>query len=380
MKVLSCKEYAHIIAWTPSGLTFDILKPRAFTKEVLPVHFKTAKYSSFIRKLHRWGFAKHYRDHREETGTFCHKNFQSGRLDLAETMRPSARNLPQSKSHPKAGQVSKKAKGPLDTTSTPGKLGEMMRPSMMAPSIIHPAASSVPYPAGIGGSAWSPRNQHQYSSFGMGNSNNMANLRVDMELQRLLAERDNASAWPPMQAPRQVDYSAQFGSAASSDPGIASEVDRRIKERFDEAVMKNRALTGSQQHMFQQQGYNSQKNTSTDLNAAIEAEVDRRLKSHLQGNMPSYPRQQQQSNPFAFSGMNSMSLTPLQQCLQSQSRTQDSMMPPMPFQQQHHHHQVNPDHVGAANNPYQQQDGSAMSAMAARRYELLLSMFPLSPP
>jgi len=363
MKVLACKEFTHIIAWTPSGLAFDILKPRAFTKEVLPVHFKTAKYSSFIRKLHRWGFVKHYHDKHEESGTFCHKNFQSGRLDLAETIRPAARNPPQSKTHSKTRKSPKKIKGPVKTVSMPGKVGDMVRLSTLAPSIIHPAASIAPLPAGR-----------------LGNSNAIVNVRVDLELQRLLAECDNASAWPSIPVPHQVDYSGQVGTATASwDIAIVREVDRRIKERFDEVDFKNRALTSRQEHLLGQEGYNLQKNASTDINAVIEAEVDRRLKSHLQGNIPSHPRQQQHSNPFAFHGMYSMPLTPLQQYLQSQSGTQDAMLP---FQQQQQLLSLsltNPHHVGTVNkNAYEQHDGSAMSALAARRNELLLSMFPLS--
>jgi HSF-type DNA-binding len=82
MKVLSCKEYESIICWTPSGKAFTIEKPKLFASEILPQHFKTAKYSSFTRKLHRWGFMRHYRG--SETGSFFHKNFMKGRLDLIE--------------------------------------------------------------------------------------------------------------------------------------------------------------------------------------------------------------------------------------------------------------------------------------------------------
>jgi len=84
MKVLSDKKNAHIITWMPSGKSFNILKPKAFVADILPEHFKTAKYSSFTRKLHRWGFMRHYRG--EEAGAFYHKDFQRGRLDLVEQM------------------------------------------------------------------------------------------------------------------------------------------------------------------------------------------------------------------------------------------------------------------------------------------------------
>lgn len=84
MKVLSTKEFSDIITWTPSGKSFTIVQPKAFVSEILPEHFKSAKYSSFTRKLHRWGFMRHYRG--EESGAFYHKDFQKDRLDLVEQM------------------------------------------------------------------------------------------------------------------------------------------------------------------------------------------------------------------------------------------------------------------------------------------------------
>jgi hypothetical protein len=84
MEVLSRKEYADIIAWTPSGKAFNVINPKEFTAGILPTHFKSAKYSSFTRKLHRWGFIRHYRG--EEAGAFHHKYFQKDRLELVEKM------------------------------------------------------------------------------------------------------------------------------------------------------------------------------------------------------------------------------------------------------------------------------------------------------
>lgn len=84
MKVLSDKQFNDIIAWTPSGRSFSIVNPKAFVADILPEHFKSAKYSSFTRKLHRWGFQRHYRG--EESGAFYHEDFRKDRLDLCEQM------------------------------------------------------------------------------------------------------------------------------------------------------------------------------------------------------------------------------------------------------------------------------------------------------
>ena len=84
MKVLSQKEYTDIVTWLPDGKAFTIVRPKAFVAEILPDFFKSAKYSSFTRKLHRWGFQRHLRG--EDAGAFFHKLFLRGRLDLVEKM------------------------------------------------------------------------------------------------------------------------------------------------------------------------------------------------------------------------------------------------------------------------------------------------------
>jgi hypothetical protein len=84
MTVLSDPKFHHIIEWLPSGKSFVIYKPKAFATDILPSRFKSAKYSSFTRKLHRWGFVRHFRG--GDSGAFFHPDFQKGRLDLAESM------------------------------------------------------------------------------------------------------------------------------------------------------------------------------------------------------------------------------------------------------------------------------------------------------
>lgn len=78
------KEFSEIISWTPSGKSFHILNSKRFVAEILPHYFKSAKYSSFTRKLHRWGFVRHYRG--KEAGAFYHKYFQKDASDLVEKM------------------------------------------------------------------------------------------------------------------------------------------------------------------------------------------------------------------------------------------------------------------------------------------------------
>lgn len=84
MKVLLNKHYTGIIRWMPSGNSFIIVDSKRFVAEILPEHFKTAKFSSFTRKLHRWGFVRHYKG--DEAGAFYHESFRRGKLDLIDRM------------------------------------------------------------------------------------------------------------------------------------------------------------------------------------------------------------------------------------------------------------------------------------------------------
>jgi hypothetical protein len=44
------------VAWLPDGKSFIIRNPDEFTRKILPKFFKATKFSSFTRKLYRWGF------------------------------------------------------------------------------------------------------------------------------------------------------------------------------------------------------------------------------------------------------------------------------------------------------------------------------------
>lgn len=44
------------VGWVDDGKSFIIRKPDEFTRNVVPKFFKPTKFSSFTRKLYRWGF------------------------------------------------------------------------------------------------------------------------------------------------------------------------------------------------------------------------------------------------------------------------------------------------------------------------------------
>jgi len=85
MQILEDDEFCDIISWTPHGKSFVILRPKVFVAEVLPNHFKSAQYTSFTRKLIRWGFSRC----EDGVGEFHHPKFRKGRFDLLEKMIPA---------------------------------------------------------------------------------------------------------------------------------------------------------------------------------------------------------------------------------------------------------------------------------------------------
>eukprot|EP00579_Thalassiosira_antarctica_P005667 CAMPEP_0201880834 /NCGR_PEP_ID=MMETSP0902-20130614/11315_1 /ASSEMBLY_ACC=CAM_ASM_000551 /TAXON_ID=420261 /ORGANISM="Thalassiosira antarctica, Strain CCMP982" /LENGTH=659 /DNA_ID=CAMNT_0048408915 /DNA_START=177 /DNA_END=2156 /DNA_ORIENTATION=+ len=84
MEVLSDPEIANIITWLPDGKGFIILQKRKFALDVMPHYFKHSKFTSFTRKLNRWGFSRVSRG--PEMGAYYHKLFQRGNYLLCMRM------------------------------------------------------------------------------------------------------------------------------------------------------------------------------------------------------------------------------------------------------------------------------------------------------
>lgn len=141
MKVLSSKEFSHIISWLPSGKSFVILKPKLFTLQILPGHFKSAKYSSFTRKLHRWGFMRHYRG--EEAGAFFHEDFQRGCLDLVEKMTCFKHNEQPAKPSPTLSRSQPTNESIMNAAVISKAHVAATSRSMPAPQ-VHPISTALP--------------------------------------------------------------------------------------------------------------------------------------------------------------------------------------------------------------------------------------------
>ena len=76
------------IAWLPDGKTFIIRDPEEFTRKVLCKFFKATKFSSFTRKLYRWGFRQVNRGiGPDDPIIFGNEYFQRDKGELMANMR-----------------------------------------------------------------------------------------------------------------------------------------------------------------------------------------------------------------------------------------------------------------------------------------------------
>jgi len=74
MEILGDKANENIITWLPHGKAFIVYQKEKFANDILPRYFKETKYTSFTRKLNRWGFERVNRG--PEVGAYYHKFFQ----------------------------------------------------------------------------------------------------------------------------------------------------------------------------------------------------------------------------------------------------------------------------------------------------------------
>jgi len=90
MEILDDKNNEHIITWLPHGKAFIIYQKKKFATEILTKYFKESKYTSFTRKLNRWGFVRVTKG--PEIGAYYHKCFQRGNYLLCMQMSCQSAN------------------------------------------------------------------------------------------------------------------------------------------------------------------------------------------------------------------------------------------------------------------------------------------------
>ena len=84
MELLDDEGNDDIIGWLPHGRGFLIYQKRRFAAELMGKYFKQSKFTSFTRKLNRWGFTRISRG--PETGAYYHPYFRKGNARLCLQM------------------------------------------------------------------------------------------------------------------------------------------------------------------------------------------------------------------------------------------------------------------------------------------------------
>jgi HSF-type DNA-binding len=220
MKVLSSKEYNHIISWLPSGKSFLIHKPKAFTVEILPEHFKSAKYSSFTRKLHRWGFMRHYRG--EEAGAFFHDDFLKGRIDLVDKMT----------CYKQSGEVKPAAWAPARKAAVPA--ASVRKQTMKSQS---PTAGISRRPVAQPPTRTSaPRPQQG------GMEQSVVPTGLPLHVTSALEELSMYQRRASLQAMQNSANQQQLSMSRDLNAVIEREVSRRLEERINEVAASQQAL------------------------------------------------------------------------------------------------------------------------------------------
>mmetsp|Transcript_42051 Transcript_42051/g.59073 ORF Transcript_42051/g.59073 Transcript_42051/m.59073 type:complete len:346 (-) Transcript_42051:65-1102(-) len=110
----------HCVAWLSDGKSFVIRNPDEFTRNVLPKYFKATKFSSFTRKLYRWGFRQVNRGiGPDDPIIFGNEHFQRDNAELMAKMRSvTAAGIRKSQSLEAAqAQIEAQRKRPLDPSS-----------------------------------------------------------------------------------------------------------------------------------------------------------------------------------------------------------------------------------------------------------------------
>lgn len=78
MELLLDERYADTVKFLPDGQSWGIADARKFASEVMPRVFGIRTFSSFVRKLHRWGFERVMEKKTHGVDIFRHAQFRKG--------------------------------------------------------------------------------------------------------------------------------------------------------------------------------------------------------------------------------------------------------------------------------------------------------------
>lgn len=251
MEVLSNPEVAHIITWLPHGKGFIILQKRKFAIDVMPLYFKHSKFTSFTRKLNRWGFTRVSRG--PEMGAYYHKYFQRGNYLLCMQMHCQSHNKPGSKKDASANKdkdaekTGKEGGGVGAPPSSPAEGSETMMMQEEAQSHSHDKSLTV-------------KNESPELSIGDGDSHmdhQMDHNDSSPVPQLPSVSQPSTSAPAPGAAPKNDEiftFGTTAGNSAFSTCGMFSEPRQKTRHGGTLARLYNQ----HNHHPHRQHGYHQQ--------------------------------------------------------------------------------------------------------------------------
>lgn len=90
-RMITNESHTGAIDWLPDGDGFVVTLKNSFSSDILPLYFGQAKYTSFTRRLKRWGFTRV-----SNSGAYYHEKFRRDMvfdLDLDIDEEPAMDNL-----------------------------------------------------------------------------------------------------------------------------------------------------------------------------------------------------------------------------------------------------------------------------------------------
>ncbi|EGR29016.1 hypothetical protein IMG5_164750 [Ichthyophthirius multifiliis] len=97
-KILENEEYNDIISWNIDGRSFLIKSPNEFAEKILPKHFKTNNFSSFVRQLNMYDFHKQRHDN-TDMHEWSHRLFRKGYANLLSQIKRKIYEVLKSQGH-----------------------------------------------------------------------------------------------------------------------------------------------------------------------------------------------------------------------------------------------------------------------------------------
>lgn len=87
MNLLLDEKYSKIVTFLPDNQSFGIINAKVFSDEVMPEVFGIRTFSSFVRKLNRWGFERIMEKKTHDVDVFRHRLFFKNNLKLCAKIK-----------------------------------------------------------------------------------------------------------------------------------------------------------------------------------------------------------------------------------------------------------------------------------------------------